>query len=155
VRTIKDRVESSSSRSRSVVDHAWRFLKFGLVGLSGLAVNSGVLYLATGLFGVHYLLGATIATQASTVWNFLFSDQWVFSDSPSGRSKWQRFWMFWLMNNIALIGRWPILYFFTSVLGINYLISNLISLVIVMLGRYAFSYSVIWRSHEVVADIST
>ena len=126
--------------------------KFGLVGLSGLAVNSAVLYLATGVFEIHYLAGATIATQASTGWNFLFSDQWVFSGVESGNGPWQRFWLFWLMNNIALVGRWPILFVLTSVLGINYLVSNLISLVVLMIGRYAFSYLVIWRTPDGVAD---
>ena len=126
--------------------------KFGLVGLSGLAVNSAVLYLATGVLDIHYLAGATIATQASTAWNFLFSDQWVFFDSEPGKGPWHRFGLFWLMNNAALIVRWPILFVLTSVLGINYLISNLISLVILMVARYVLSYAVIWRTPEKTAD---
>lgn len=117
-------------------------------------MNSGVLFLATGVVGIHYLIGAAIATQASTVWNFVLLDQRVFSDVPADRGKWQRFWYFWLMNNIALMGRWPVLFLLTSVLGLNYLISNAITLVILMIGRYAFSYSMIWRSHENVTGPS-
>lgn len=128
--------------------HALRLVKFGFVGLSGLIINSAVLYLAAGVIGIHYLIGATIATQASTVWNFVFSDQWVFSDASSGKGPWKRFWMFWLMNNIALAARWPMLFLLTSILGLNYLISNVLTLAAVMLARYAFSYAVIWRSRD-------
>jgi putative flippase GtrA len=131
-----------------------RLGKFGLVGLSGLVVNTAALYIVVGVLGIHYLIGATIATQASTIWNFLFSDQWVFSDADSGRGRWHRFWMFWLMNNIALIGRWPLLFLLISILGFNYLIANVLTLAIVMLGRYLFSYAVIWRSTDEAVEAS-
>jgi putative flippase GtrA len=131
-----------------------RLVKFGLVGLSGLVVNTAALYIVVGVLGIHYLIGATIATQASTVWNFVFSDQWVFADAVSVRGRWQRFGMFWLMNNIALMGRWPLLFLLISILGVNYLIANVLTLVIVMLGRYLFSYAVIWRSREEAVEAS-
>src|SRR4051812_15838001 len=47
-----------------------RFIKFGLVGLSGLAVNTALLALLTEAGGLYYLLAAVIATQGSTAWNF-------------------------------------------------------------------------------------
>ena len=133
--------------------HALRLAKFGLVGLSGLIVNSAVLYVAAGIVGIHYLVGAAIATQASTIWNFIFSDQWVFSGASSRGGTWKRFGMFWLMNNVALLARWPLLFFLTSIVGINYLVSNILTLVVVMLGRYAFSYAVIWRSSNSAVEV--
>jgi dolichol-phosphate mannosyltransferase len=153
VEAVQDSGEVNSLGRRKVTAHAVRLLKFGLVGLSGLVVNSIVLYVAAGVLGIHYLIGATIATQASTVWNFVFSDQWVFSDASSSSGPWQRFGMFWLMNNIALAARWPMLFFLTSILGINYLVSNVLTLVVVMFARYAFSYAVIWRSRESAVEL--
>ena len=145
---------SAEPKQRRTTTHAPTLLKFALVGLSGLIINSAVLYLAAGVIGIHYLIGASIATQASTVWNFVFSDQWVFSGASSGNGRWRRFWMFWLMNSIALAARWPMLFLLTSILGINYLISNVLTLAVVMLARYAFSYAVIWRSPDSTADSS-
>src|SRR5215208_7182247 len=46
------------------------FVKFLLVGLSGLFVNSLVLWGFAELTAMHYLIAAIVATQASTLWNF-------------------------------------------------------------------------------------
>lgn len=119
-----------------------------MVGLSGLAVNSLALYIVSGLFGIHYLAGVVIATQASTVWNFVLSDRWVFSRDDAQRRSSQRFWIFWGMNNAAILVRGPMIFALTSLMGVNYLVSNIISLVVIMVVRYALSYSLIWRTSE-------
>ena len=46
------------------------FVKFLLVGLSGLVVNSLALWTFAEITALHYLLAAVIATQVSTLWNF-------------------------------------------------------------------------------------
>ena len=133
---------------RRAFDHGLRISKFGLVGLSGLAVNSIALYVASGLLGIHYLAGVVIATQASTVWNFVLSDRWVFSRDDAQKRASYRFWIFWAMNNAAILVRGPMIFALTSSMGVNYLVSNIISLVVVMVLRYALSYSLIWRTSE-------
>ncbi len=51
---------------------------FGLVGLSGLAVNTLLLAFFTGAGGLYYLLSAVLATQGSTLWNLAFTEALVF-----------------------------------------------------------------------------
>jgi len=126
--------------------HGPRFLRFGLVGATGLLVNSAVMALFTSGFGLHYLWSAGVATQASTAWNFLFSEWWVFQDRTDPRHGMVRFGMFWLMNNLALPVRAVIIWMLTDLAGMHYLVSNLISLIVIMLGRYSLSDSFIWRS---------
>lgn len=125
---------------------ASRLIKFGLVGLSGYAVNTAALALFTDLAGIHYLVGATMATQVSTTWNYFFTDAWVFGSRSARHGHVARFSMFWLMNNATLVLRLPLLWFLTDGLGIHHLISNVISLGVVTIARFWASDSYIWRS---------
>lgn len=136
---------------RRVFDHGVRISKFGIVGLSGLLVNSVALLLFTSGLGVYYLVGAVLATQVSTVWNFVLTDVWVFSDQQAQRGRWRRFWIFWTMNNAALVARGPMIFMLTEYFGVFYVVSNVISLVVVMVVRYLFSYLLIWRAEEAPA----
>jgi len=132
---------SKPSQARAYVR---RVVKFGLVGATGLVVNTALLALFTGVFGIHYLVGAVLATQGSTAWNFVVTDGWVFNDRVSGHRKLRRFGLFWTLNNGAFLIRGPLLWFLTSPLGIHYLVSNLITLFVVMVGRYLVSEFWIW-----------
>jgi dolichol-phosphate mannosyltransferase len=127
------------------LSRVWRFVKFGLVGASGLVVNTVVLAAATEVIGFHYLVGVAVATQASTLWNYLFSEIWVFRGRSNRHGRPQRFAAYWLLNMAALFARYPIIWMLTAVFGVHYLVSNLVSLVILMLVRYAVSDFVIWR----------
>lgn len=55
------------------------FLKFSLVGLSGVLVNLGSFQLALGL-GVHKFLASPIAIELSIISNFLLNNFWTFAD---------------------------------------------------------------------------
>jgi glycosyltransferase involved in cell wall biosynthesis len=123
-----------------------RLARFGLVGVSGLVVNALVLGFATEVLGFFYLLSAVIATQGSTLWNFGFSEAWVFGHRYSSRGRPRRLAMFLAMNNAAFGLRGPMILALTSVLGIHYLASNLISLIALMVLRYAVADQFIWGS---------
>lgn len=122
-----------------------RFVRFGLVGLSGVLVNEAALALLVDVFHTNYLLGAVLATQCSTLWNFALVEWWAFDDAAaSGSGRLRRFMMFWAVNMAALALRGPILALLTSVFHIHYLISNLISLGVLVVLRFAIADSLIW-----------
>jgi len=123
-----------------------RLTRFGLVGLSGLLVNQLFLAAFTGLGGLHYLLSAALATQGSTLWNFGLADAWVFGDRASGQRQLRRLGQFLLVNNGTLLVRGPFLVILTSGLGIHYLLSNLITLLVLGLARYLIADGWIWPS---------
>ncbi len=121
-----------------------RFARFGLVGLSGLVVNTVLLAALTDVVGLFYVVSAVIATQGSTLWNFCLTELWVFSDREHRRGLGTRMAMFFLMNNAALALRGPLLVLLTSGLGIHYVLSNLISLVGLTLARFVLADGWIW-----------
>ena len=123
---------------------ALRFGRFGLVGASGVLVNTLVLAFATDVVGLHYLLSAAVATQGSTLWNFSLSELWVFSDRRQKGRRLLRLALFLLMNNGALGLRGPLLLILTSGFGIHYVLSNLVSLGVLTLVRFALADTMIW-----------
>jgi dolichol-phosphate mannosyltransferase len=130
-----------------------RFGRFGVVGVTGLAVNMALIAMFTDVVGLYYVAAAILATQGSTLWNFCLTELWVFPDRQHRRSGGVRMGMFFLVNNIALILRVPLLFALTTGLGIHYLWSNLISLVSLTVARYALADLWIWgKSHGAKTD---
>jgi dolichol-phosphate mannosyltransferase len=120
------------------------FARFGLVGVTGLLVNSLALFAFVELAGMHYLAGALLATQVSTLWNFAGTEFWVFRGRPMARTRLSRLALYAVMNNIALALRTPVLVLLTSVLGVQYLVSNIASLILLTVIRYCVADVWIW-----------
>jgi putative flippase GtrA len=121
------------------VDRFLRFVRFSLVGASGIVVNEAALALFVGIFHVHYVVGALLATPCSTLWNFILLEIWAFKNTSHRHRRWHRWVMLMVVNNIANFATLPLLVLGTSVLGINYLISNLVTLILVVVARFALA----------------
>ena len=121
-----------------------RFIAFALVGASGILVNSLALYLATDKLKIFYLISAAIATVVSTLWNFGLTELWVYRSSNQAGGLLRRLGLFFVMNVIALALRSPVIYGLTAWVGLNYVLSNLISLVILTVLRFVLADNMIW-----------
>lgn len=135
-------VKGAARPSRS----AWlaRALAFGLVGLSGVVVNMGVLWLLTRPSAhVHYLVGAALATEASTTWLFVLTEALVFR-GPKPRTLVSRGVRFYLLNHVALLLRLPILALLVEDLGLKVLAANFVTLVLLFLVRFLVADSAIY-----------
>ena len=130
-----------------------RFMRFLIVGASGLLVNNLALAAFTELSNIHYLVSAILATQVSTLWNFGLTESWVFQQRKAERSFLPRLSSFVLLNNLMLLLRGPLLSFMVERLGVHYLASNLISLFVLTLLRYVVADQWIWgkeTAHQVL-----
>ena len=115
-----------------------RVAGFALAGVTGLLVNSFALWAFVDVLHITLLLAATMATQVSTIWNFLLIDTYVYS-GRKGRSGWTRFLGFAVVNNVVLLLRLPLLAWFVHSLGLGYLWANLLTLLIAFTARYLIS----------------
>jgi dolichol-phosphate mannosyltransferase len=119
-----------------------RLLSFGTVGLSGVVVNTAALWLFYSQFGLHHLLAAGLATQLSTAWNFLLVETLVYRGRGNG-SVASRGVRFFAMNNLLLIGRLPLLQALLWT-GLDLLVANAATLVVLFLARFLVSDRVIY-----------
>jgi dolichol-phosphate mannosyltransferase len=127
--------------------------RFGLVGLSGLVVNQLLLWLWVTRVGGHYLIGAVVATQGSTLWNFLLIEKLVFLHAKARRPA-VRLISFMTVNNSTLLLRIPMLALLTGTFGIHYLISNLITLLLLFVVRFVLSDRFIWKESDLPTTAS-
>jgi dolichol-phosphate mannosyltransferase len=120
--------------------------RFTAVGIAGLAVNQGLLWLLVSEGQLWYLLGAALATVGSTTFNFIGTESWVFRgrgrDGIPGLAR--RFAAYGAVNGGALIFRLPLLYALTEWARIHYLLGNLITFGALTLIRFAISDRLIW-----------
>ncbi len=126
------------------IGQALRFLAFGLVGLSGLAVNTAVLWFLYRALGWNHLVGASVATQASTTWNFVLVDNVVYRKRAQG-TRLRRAVSFFAMNNLLLLARLPVLQLLVTG-GTGVLTANAVTLILLFLVRFVVSDRAIFGS---------
>jgi dolichol-phosphate mannosyltransferase len=121
-----------------------RFIGFALVGVTGILVNSLFLFLATDKLHIYYLVSAGIATVASTLWNFSLTEAIVYRAQSMAQGRAKRLGLFFVVNVIALALRTPMIYLMTTIMGIYYVVSNLVSLAVLTVLRFLVADNAIW-----------
>jgi dolichol-phosphate mannosyltransferase len=119
------------------ISEAVRFVAFGLVGLTGIVVNTAALWFFYRELSLNHLVGASLATQVSTGWNFLLVDSLIYRNRAHG-TRGGRAIRFFLMNNLLLLARLPVLEALVR-WGADVLTANAITLVLLFLVRFALS----------------
>jgi len=118
-----------------------RLLKFCVVGGSGTVVGLGVLYIFTDVVGLHYLVSNAIAFVCAVSNNYAWNSLWTFRDrkaSPTGYLKYVGTSLLGLGVNMIILG------FFTSIVGVYYMLSALIAIICAFLVNYTLSKRLVW-----------
>ena len=125
-----------------------RFIKFCLVGASGTLVYLGLLSLFTEVFGLFYIISSAISYETSIITNFALNDIWTFRDrrSPSMKSILYRGLKFNMVSLVGLAIHMAILWFFTEVVGLFYLISAIFAIAGAMLWNFTINTLWTWRA---------
>lgn len=122
--------------------------KFAVVGIFGIFVNQVALYVFTEGLGVYYLLSAVLASQVSTLNNFLLIELWVFRGRETRGNMLLRYLAYNAVNAATLVIRLPVMYVMTDVGGINYLVSNLFAIGVTFGVRYLVADNWIWAGRD-------
>jgi dolichol-phosphate mannosyltransferase len=114
-----------------------RGVGFATVGMTGLLVNVLAMWLLADprTLHMHYLLAAILTTQLSSSWNFALVDRLVYR-GPKRLTAMSRYLGFMLMSNTVLVLRIPFLALLVSVLGVHYLVANVLTLLLGYLVRF-------------------
>lgn len=94
-----------------------RFLRFGIVGFSGLFVDLIVFYLLRELLDLPLYLSTALSIEAAIINNFLWNDAWTFAGLGKNQKGWSprirqlrfirlspRFLRFLKFNSVCLVG---------------------------------------------------
>ncbi|MDJ0620903.1 MAG: glycosyltransferase [Calothrix sp. MO_192.B10] len=132
-----------------------RFLRFGLVGLSGVFVDMGVLYLLSDptTLALPLTRSKIIAGEIAIFNNFLWNDAWTFADVAMQQREWrQRLKRFVKFNLICLAGL--VLNVLVLNLVFNFIlpnryIANLIAIAFATIWNFWVNLKLSWRVTQV------
>ncbi|MFC1592865.1 glycosyltransferase [Candidatus Omnitrophota bacterium] len=124
-----------------------RFVKFCMVGASGVLVNMGLLWLLTEFIGWFYLFSAAISIEISIISNFTLNDYFTFPDrrSHGARHFLKRLVKFNMVSLAALGINLTVLWLLTTVFGVYYLLSNLCGIAVATLWNYLANFWWTWK----------
>jgi len=139
--------------SRKVNFPIGRFLRFGLVGFSGVFVDLTVFYLLRTVIHLGLTRSTILSAGVAIINNFLWNDLWTFSDiSQRQRYPHQRFKRFLKFSAICLAGvilQALIINFLYNVLGINQYLAKLIAIAVATIWNFWINLKLSWRVTDV------
>jgi dolichol-phosphate mannosyltransferase len=150
----------SKMKARQQIDflkHIWslmrrngelkRFVKFCAVGLSGVVVNLGIFWIWTTYTGLPRIVCSAIAIEISIITNFLLNDYFTFSDRRSGKSLsiFSRLGKYNLISSPGGILNLIVFPILNSVLGVYYLLAQLIGIIASILWNYLMNNFWTWK----------
>lgn len=128
-----------------------RFLRFGIVGLSGVFIDMAVLYLLHSTLGLPLTRSKIVSAEAAILNNFIWNDSWTFADVSQSQKGWKaRIKRFFKFNLICLAG------LVLNVLVLNLLynvvfgqrwpyLANLLAIVLVTVWNFWMNLKLSWR----------
>lgn len=155
---VREKGESklSSKTQLDYLKHLWslmrrsgellRFIKFCVVGGSGVIVNLGVYALLTRLLHLNEYGAQAISFEASVISNFLFNNFFTFADRQGNRTA--SIGKFFKFNLISLGGyliQLGSLWLFYQVIGWNDILANAIGIIIATLWNYFLNTLWTWK----------
>ena len=128
-----------------------RFVRFGLVGLSGVAVDMTVLYLLSDphTLGWGLTRSKLLAAETAIVNNFIWNDAWTFGDlsknQASAAARLRRFAKFQAICFGGLVLNTIFLNVQFNWLGINRYLANAIAILVVTAWNFWLNLKLSWR----------
>lgn len=132
-----------------------RFIRFGLVGLSGVFVDMALLYLLSdpSTLGWPLTRSKIIAAEFAIINNFLWNDRWTFGDIASEQQGWRqrmrRFSKFNIICLAVLILNVLVLNLVFNFLIPNRYVANLIAIAVATFWNFWVNLKLSWRVTQV------
>ncbi|MBR3690427.1 MAG: GtrA family protein [Eggerthellaceae bacterium] len=112
-----------------------QIMKFGIVGIIAFVIDYGLMVLLTELFGIDYLVSASVSFTVSVIFNYLASMRYVFSHKE-GMSRQREFVIFVVLSVIGLGINDAFMWLGTDLLGIDYRITKIVATAVVMVWNF-------------------
>ncbi len=128
-----------------------RFLRFCVVGGSGVFVDMAVLHVLAGpgMFGWALVPGKVCAAEVAMINNFLWNDVWTFRGLAGGRTGWKgklaRFGKFNLICSVGIAIGAMVLKWLVEFLGLNIYAANLLAIGAATAWNFGMNCLYNWR----------
>jgi dolichol-phosphate mannosyltransferase len=127
-----------------------RFIRFGLVGLSGVGVNMGTFWLLTRIAHSPDLAAIIVGYIAATLSNFVLNDLWTFRDrrTKGTEAAMSRLARFCIVSCVAIAIYYAIYIPLTRYADVYDLLAYGIAIVVGMLWNFSVNFLWTWRKRS-------
>lgn len=130
----------------SLYSYKFRWLRFGIVGASGLLVHTSFLYAFTEFASIWYLLSSIMAIVIASTSNYFLNHYWTFRERHEAKHSHLRGWLkYQLMSGVTDGIYLGLLALITEVVGVWYIASSVIAVLIVFVIKYIVAKKWIWK----------
>lgn len=116
-----------------------KFIKFGIVGLSGMLIDFGITYLFKEKFRLHKYLANSVGFVLATGSNYLLNRYWTFTVAGQ-EARFTEFSEFFAIALIGLAMNNAIIYVFNDRLKFNFYLSKLFAVALVSIWNFLANY---------------
>jgi dolichol-phosphate mannosyltransferase len=126
---------------------AARFLKFCLVGMSGVLINLGLLYVLVEGFKIQKVVAFTISIAISILTNYFFNSRFTYRDnrSKSKRESIKRLGYYYTFAGLTMFINLAIYHELINNFGVHYLVAAFFGIIITVLLNFILVTKIIWK----------
>ncbi len=120
-----------------------QLIRYVFVGAAAFVADAGALWLVSDLLHIHYLIAAAVAFIFGLFVNYVLSKLFVFKQQKESKVK--EFIAYGIIGVIGLGLTEVLMFLFTEAAGIHYMLSKVISAVIVLMWNFAARKFILYR----------
>jgi len=125
------------------------FIKFGIVGLSGVFVNLIVLFFMHDFFKFHEKISMITAIEISILSNFFLNNFWTFKKRVlKSSSFFRKFLSFHMVAALAGALNYVVAYFLLKKLGMNIYLAQMVGIATATLVNYVLNSNFTWKNSQ-------
>ncbi len=122
------------------------YIKYSLVGLVGAVIHFPLLYWLTDYVHMWYIASATISMLCAATSNYILNYLWTFKDRKGSINNLFIGWLKFLVPigilDVIYLG---LLYLFTDIFGVYYMVSAFVAVCFITVVGYLISSRWIWK----------
>lgn len=129
-----------------------RFLRFGIVGFSGLFVDYTIFFLLFTQVGLGLTISNVLSAETAIINNFFWNDAWTFADLSRQQAGWSaRFRRLIKFNLVCLVGlvlNTLLVNLFFNIFSINAYLAKFFAIAVVTLWNFWVNFKLSWKTSK-------
>lgn len=145
---LRDQIEFLLNIPRLGFRNTKDFIKYSLVGMSGVFVNLGLYTLLTRYYEVSELLAPLISIESALISNFILNNFWTFGKRTTQSRIRVRFLKFHIASGVSALINYSVFLTLFLVFQLYDILANLIGIALAAIVNYLINSNWTWRDNK-------
>ena len=145
---LRDQIEFLLNIPRLGFRNLEDFMKYSLVGVSGVFVNLGLYFLLTRYYEISELVAPLIAIESALISNFILNNFWTFGKRITQSRIRVKFVKFHLVSGFSALINYSAFFTLFLVFGLYDILANLIGIGLAAIVNYLINSNWTWKGNK-------